>query len=82
MYNSSMKIILHKWGNSLGLRIPKAFAVELGITSGEEIEISLAENCLRITPTTYHLNALLQKVTPENMHEETFADAPQGYELW
>ncbi len=32
-----MQTTIRKWGNSLGLRIPKAFAEEAGVSAGSEI---------------------------------------------
>lgn len=76
-----MKTILRRWGNSLAVRIPKAFAMHVGLASGEEVEISADADGLRITPAR-DLQALLDKVTPENIHGETMTEPPVGRELW
>jgi antitoxin MazE len=43
MYNSTMRIRLTKWGNSLGIRLPKIFAVEMGMRSGDEIQVDIRD---------------------------------------
>lgn len=41
-----MKTRVHKWGNSLALRIPKTFALEAGLEEDSPVEISLLEGRL------------------------------------
>lgn len=82
MYTHRMKTTIHRWGNSLAVRIPKAFAVHLGITSGKEVELSLDQNALHITASDEDLESLLEKVMTENQHGETDTGHPQGRELW
>lgn len=82
MYTHSMKTFIHKWGNSLAVRIPKAFAVHLGIDSGEEIELLLEPKGLRISPMGRDLNTLLNLVTPENLHGEVRTGSAVGKEIW
>ena len=38
---TDMKTSVSKWGNSLGVRIPKPFADEAGLTPGEIVEMIL-----------------------------------------
>jgi len=45
-----MKTHVQKWGNSLALRIPKAFAVEVGLQNGSLVEMSIGCEKLIITP--------------------------------
>jgi antitoxin component of MazEF toxin-antitoxin module len=45
----SMLVKIQKWGNSLALRIPKAFASQLHIESGSEVDLSLENGHLVIT---------------------------------
>ncbi|MCJ7831953.1 MAG: AbrB/MazE/SpoVT family DNA-binding domain-containing protein, partial [Actinobacteria bacterium] len=46
-----MRLRVQKWGNSLALRIPAAFARETGIASGAEIDLTLDAGRLVITPS-------------------------------
>ena len=41
-----MRVKVQAWGNSLGLCIPKAYATELGVQAGTEMEVtSTQEPC-------------------------------------
>jgi antitoxin MazE len=80
-----MKSEVQKWGNSLAVRIPKAFAQETQLSQGSAIEVSVSGGNLIIAPlrpTRYRLAKLLQGVTPRNLHAEQWSDAPQGHEVW
>ena len=64
---------LMKWGNSLGLRIPKSFAKEAGVEEGSAVNISLEGDRLVIRPlrtARYQLSDLLFQVREDNRHEE------------
>ena len=80
-----MRLRVQKWGNSLALRIPAAFARQTGVRSGSEVELELEENRLIITPTpagSYSLAELLGGVTDENLHEAVDTGGPKGREVW
>jgi antitoxin MazE len=82
MYTHTMRTTIRRWGNSLAIRIPKVFALQLGILSGEEVDVSLDAGSLRITSAARNLDALLAEVTPENIHGETLDDDLRGKEIW
>lgn len=69
-------ITAQKWGNSLGIRIPKDAAARIGIEQGSEMELSVidSENSIILKPKktrkNYTLQELLSQITPENRHEE------------
>jgi antitoxin MazE len=80
-----MKTRIQKWGNSLALRIPKSFAEETHLEQGTIVEVSLQEGTLRITPLSQPpltLEALLQQVTPQNLHHEVDTGPAVGGEVW
>ena len=80
-----MKTQVQKWGNSLAVRIPKAFANDLGLDQDSTIELALKDGCLVLKPTTlpkYELRSLLSKVTEDNRHGEYDFGGPTGNELW
>jgi antitoxin MazE len=65
-----------KWGNSLGLRIPKSFAKEAGVEQGSPMDISLDGGRLVIRPVhpaIYKLSEMLSRVREDNIHKEVFA---------
>ncbi len=80
-----MKARVHKWGNSLALRIPKSFADEVGFQRETPVEVSLADGKLVVTPIVKReltLKQLLAKVTPENLHHEIDMGCAAGNEIW
>ncbi|MCX6002960.1 MAG: AbrB/MazE/SpoVT family DNA-binding domain-containing protein [Chloroflexi bacterium] len=80
-----MKTRIHKWGNSLALRIPKSFANEVGFQRETSVEVSLADGKLVISPVAkpkLTLKQLLSKITPENLHHEVDTGSTVGNEMW
>jgi antitoxin MazE len=70
-----------KWGNSLGVRIPRVFADKIGIHEGTPIEVSLKNQNI-IIRKGYSLESLLSKVTEENIHHEIQVGLSRGKEEW
>jgi len=80
-----MRTRVQKWGNSLALRIPKTFAVEVGLQKEASVEISLADGGLVIRPVAeakLTLKKLLASVTKENLHHEVDTGPAVGNEAW
>jgi antitoxin MazE len=75
---------VQKWGNSLGLRIPKAFAAEAHLGAGSAVELSVEKGVLRVRAVRrrYSLDELLARVTRRNVHGEMDSGAPVGREVW
>lgn len=76
---------VQKWGNSMALRIPKAFADEMQITTETAVELTIEDGKLVINPVQkpeYTLEDLLALITPENIHNEVDWGAPVGQEVW
>jgi antitoxin MazE len=76
---------VQRWGNSLGLRIPRAFANEVNVSAGSRVEISVEGGALVARPVKrrkFTLAALMVKVRPGNLHGETPSGAPVGREAW
>jgi antitoxin MazE len=76
---------IKKWGNSLGLRIPKSVAKEAGVEDGSDVDISLEEDRIVIRTlnrTKYKLSDLLSRVRDENLHEEVSTGDAVGREAW
>lgn len=80
-----MKARVQRWGNSLALRIPKAFASELGLDAGSAVEVTLEDRTLSVRPSptpAYRLEELLPQVTAANRHGEEDFGTPTGGEAW
>ena len=74
-----------KWGNSLGLRIPKALADEAAVHEGSRVEILARDGELVVRPLRtpcYTLAELLLGVTKGNLQEEVDTGPPAGRESW
>jgi len=81
----SMQTRIQKWGNSLGLRIPKAFAEEAGVAAGSEVVLAIIEGGLIVRPVhpeRVALDELLRRVTDDNRPDEIDAGGPVGREAW
>jgi antitoxin MazE len=66
-----MKATVQRWGNSLALRIPRAFATETRIAEGSEVELTLKSNTLVVRPILrkkHSLIDLVKGVTAANRH--------------
>jgi antitoxin MazE len=80
-----MRVRVQKWGNSLALRIPKSFAVETDLDPGSEVDLTLEEGRLVITPLAepeVSLDQLLAQITPQNLHSEVDFGGAVGRESW
>ncbi len=80
-----MRTKIQKWGNSLGLRIPKSFAEEAHIHAGSTVDLSMDDGRLivrRLRVPPYRLEDLLSKVTKDNLHEEVPTREAVGREAW
>jgi antitoxin MazE len=76
---------VQKWGNSLALRIPGAFAREIGLKNETSVELKQVEGTLVITPLAepdMTLDELLASVNKENMHGEVDTGYAMGNEIW
>ncbi|HEV3143233.1 MAG TPA: AbrB/MazE/SpoVT family DNA-binding domain-containing protein [Gemmataceae bacterium] len=73
-----------KWGNSLAVRIPGAYAKELDLVEGAELEVTRVAGGLLLRPrkAEFTLEELLEQVKPENIHGETDWGAATGREAW
>lgn len=83
--HSPMKTRIQKWGNSLGVRIPKALAQEISIDSDSIVDVSSREGKIIITPSrqkSLSLRQLLLRVNEENLHDEITSGGPAGKEIW
>ena len=68
-----MQTKIQKWGNSLGLRIPRSFAAEARVEEGATVDLSVDNGCLMVRPLRlrkYSLDGLLRRVSRRNLHGE------------
>ena len=62
-----MQVSVSRWGNSLGVRIPRAVAGQLGLCAGAQVEVALEGTRIVISRPRprYRLEDLLETVTPD-----------------
>lgn len=78
-----MNAKIQKWGNSLALRIPKAFADQIGLADDSTVKLSIEGDRIIIEPAArLSLDALLAEITPDNLHAETDWGETAGQEQW
>jgi antitoxin MazE len=63
---------VHKWGNSLAIRIPQSVIKATAIDQGTELEWYVEDHSIILTITNKKptLEELLSNITPENRHSE------------
>ena len=80
-----MQTTIQKWGNSLAVRIPKAFVKEAHVAYGTAVDLSVNDGKIVIDPhaePAYRLEDLLKGVTKRNLHAEVDTGAAIGREVW
>ncbi|WP_284944223.1 AbrB/MazE/SpoVT family DNA-binding domain-containing protein [Acidisoma cladoniae] len=64
-----MNVQLTKWGNSLGLRIPKSLATRFGLVEGAQLEIEADDDRIVISMPRprYRIEDLVADLTHEDL---------------
>jgi antitoxin MazE len=76
---------VQKWGNSLALRIPKAFAIDAQLENDSFVEIKIVEGKIIVTPVSppvWTLEELLAGIDDSNLHHEIDTGGAVGNETW
>ena len=80
-----MRTKVQKWGNSLALRIPKAFARDVQLENDSLVEINIVEGQIIITPVeppSWTLEELLAGINKKSIHREVDTGSILGNEVW
>ena len=78
-----VQLRISRWGNSLGLRVPRDVAARAGLTDGARVDIEgYPDGRIVVTPSRrrFTLGELLAGMTPEREHPLE-DDWPVGEEL-
>ncbi|MEL6273423.1 MAG: AbrB/MazE/SpoVT family DNA-binding domain-containing protein [Chloroflexota bacterium] len=75
-----MKMTVNRWGNSLGIRLPRTITEQLDLQDGAVVDVELRDDEIVIKRRRYTLDDMLSQITPENVHEETDWGTPTGKE--
>jgi antitoxin MazE len=78
-----MQVQVARWGNSLGLRIPKAIALRTGLREGVRVDVEAEGDRIIISPARprYVLADLLKGMTPEAMRQAFDWGPDKGCEI-
>lgn len=81
-YKADMKTQLARWGNSLGLRIPRSVAIDANVSEGDEVDVTVQEGAIVVRPAVrrYTLEELVDGITPRNRHATPGWGRPVGKE--
>ena len=78
-----MRTRVQRWGNSLAIRIPRAYADDLGFTSGSEVDLAVDHDRLVVTASSVPtLDALLAGIDEHNRHPAYDLGSASGNEAW
>jgi len=80
-----MQTKVQKWGNSMAVRIPKAFVKETRVAYGTTVDLSVVNGTIVIAPQKapeYQLDDLLRGVNKHNLHAEARSGDAVGREVW
>ena len=78
-----MRVTVKKWGNSASVRIPSSVLKAAKIEIDDPVDIREEQGRIVVEPlrpTSYDLAELIEKITPENLHEEIDVGPPVGKE--
>jgi antitoxin MazE len=75
---------VQRWGNSLAVRIPRAFAAQAQLSEDSPVDISVDGDKITIAPARreWTLDELVRKITPANQHREIGWGPSSGNESW
>ncbi len=77
----AMSVTLQKWGNSVGVRLPKMMLEQVGLTEGSQIDVLVEGDHLIIRRQRLRLADLLAACKPENRPDPIDFGPPVGREI-
>jgi antitoxin MazE len=84
VYTFDMKTKVQKWGNSLGVRLPKNITDELGLSADRPVKMTYKDKkiIIEMIADSENLADLVERISEDNRHQETDWFAEQGKEVW
>ena len=79
-----METKIQKWGNSLAVRLPKAFTEQTGIENGSDVRILIEDDKIVLVPIKTRdtlLESMLDKIDETTLHNKIDFGEPVGREL-
>lgn len=79
-----MVTTIQRWGNSLAIRIPKAFAAQARFDENTSVDIFVEGDRIVVSPARreWKLDELVAKIRPSNRHSEVEWGDVTGRETW
>ena len=79
-----MKTKIQKWGNSLGVRLPKSITEQKSLRAGLGVSVVLKNDQIVIEPVAedFSLESMLAEIDANNLHSETEWSDARGKEVW
>ena len=79
-----MKTKIQKWGNSLGVRLPKSITEQKALRAGLGVSVVIKNDQIVIeeVENDISLESLLEAVSEDNIHQETKWSEARGNEVW
>jgi len=80
-----METTIQKWGNSLGVRLPKSVTTSMSLTTGSRVQVSEEKGrvIIEVVPDTeMTLAEMVALIHAGNIHAETDWGDAQGNEVW
>lgn len=76
-----MSVALQKWGNSVGVRLPKPMLEQVGLAEGSLVDVLVEGDHLVIRRKRLKLSDLLSRCKPENRPEPIDWGPDVGHEI-
>ncbi len=80
-----MEVQLQKWGNSIGIRIPKSLLNSLKVRENDYLKLEQKDNCIIMSKSNKNkvsLKKLFQEYKGDNLSKDFEWDSPRGNEIW
>ncbi len=81
-----MVLIINKWGNSQGIRLPKELLKKLHANIGSSVNVEYEDGKVIIepieTPKKYNIHDLVKNIKAEDRPEEIHWGKSEGNEVW
>jgi len=78
-----MTLVVRKWGNSLGVRIPRAIAHHAGLVEGTRVSVAVKGGAVVLRPDDVpSLDDLLASIGPKDRPPVEPWGPPVGNEVW
>lgn len=80
---NNMVTAVKKWGNSLGIRLPKTIANEMKLNEGTNLQLIYENDKIQLSKIApeYSLDDFLSAIDTENIHSEFETHSAVGNEL-